>query len=294
VDDGSTDATPRIACDRGALVISHPRNYGVGRAFQTGLDAALQNRADIMVNIDADGQFNADDIPLLVEPLLEGRADFVTGSRFLDPALVPAMPGVKLWGNRQMSRLISFMVGRKFHDVSCGFRAYSQEAALRLNLWGQFTYTQETFLDLSVKGMRILELPIRVRGVREIGESRVAHNLWQYAFRTSEIIFDAFKDFWPLQFFGILSLLLAIPGFALFAFLGLHFLQAHRFSPHIWAGFVGGAFLGLSVICFITGLLASILKRIRLVQEELLYKLKNQELRGAGTPEHPCRDRIDA
>jgi len=276
VDDGSTDRTAAVAAERGAVVISHSENCGVGRAFHTGLRNALAHGADLIVNIDGDGQFNPADIPDLIQPLLDDEADFVTASRFKDPELTPEMPAVKRWGNRQMSRLVSTIVGRRFHDVSCGFRAYSRDTALRLNLWGEFTYTQETFLDLGVKGLRIVEAPVKVRGVREIGESRVASSLWNYARKTSEIIFHAYRDFWPLRFFGILSAASAVVGFSLAGFLVVHYLKTRHFSPHIWAGFVGGAFIFLALICLITGLLGSMLKRIRLNQEEILFHLKRQ------------------
>ncbi len=276
VDDGSTDSTASVAVEQGAVVVSHTENRGVGKAFHTGLITALREGADLIVNIDSDGQFNPSDIPALLRPIIAGEADFATASRFKDPDLEPEMPVVKRWGNRQMSRLVSFIIGRRFYDVSCGFRAYSRETALRLNLWGEFTYTQETFLDLSAKGMRMAEIPIRVRGVREVGESRVARSLVTYARKTSEILFHAYRDFWPLRFFGIIALLSAIPGLCCLGFLGVHYLSTGSFSPHIYLGFLGGGALLLALVCLITGLLASMLGRIRLNQEEILYHLKGE------------------
>lgn len=276
VDDGSTDRTAEIAAELGAAVVQHPRNRGVGRAFHSGLEKALALGADVVVNIDADGQFNPADIPQLIGPIIQGRADFCTASRFKDPALEPEMPPVKRWGNRQMSRLVSAIVGRRFDDVSCGFRAYSRETALRLNLWGEFTYTQETLILLCARGLQIEEIPLRVRGVREVGESRVARNLWTYARRSSAIIFHAYRDFWPMRFFGILGALALVPGLGCLSILALHWLRTGRFSPHIWAGFTGGSFVFLALACFLTGLLGSMLRRIRLNQEEMLYYLKSR------------------
>ncbi len=274
VDDGSTDRTGEVAAAAGAKVVRHGRNFGVGRAFKSGLGQALEEQADLIVNIDADGQFNPDDIAKLIQPILDGHAGFVTASRFKDPALEPEMPKVKRWGNRQMSRLVSLLVGRTYHDVSCGFRAYSRETALRLNLWGEFTYTQETFLHLCACGIQIAEVPVPVRGVREIGESRVASNLWRYAQRTSTILFYAYRDFWPLRFFSALAVLFALPALACLIFLFQHWLRTGAFSPHIWAGFTGGGLGLLTLLCLVTGLLAGMLKRIRLNQEEMLYHLK--------------------
>src|SRR5215203_3724038 len=142
IDDGSTDRTVSIATGLGASVKSHGQNLGVGAALQTGLEEAIRRGVDIAVNIDADGQFAPEDIARLVVPVLEGTADMVTASRFKDPALVPVMPWTKRVGNAGMARIVSFLVGRRFHDVSCGFRAYSREALLHLVLLGRFTYTQ--------------------------------------------------------------------------------------------------------------------------------------------------------
>ena len=151
VDDGSSDNTGEAAAAAGATVIRHIRNYGVGRAFQTAVNFAVERDYDVLVNIDADGQFNPNDIPKLVEPVVQRRADMVTASRFIDPGKTPVMPRVKLLGNHMMSFLISRMVRQRFHDVSCGFRCYSRDALLELNLHGAFTYTQETFLDFAVE-----------------------------------------------------------------------------------------------------------------------------------------------
>ena len=123
------------------------------------------------------------------------------------------MPRIKLWGNRMMSRLISRLAGQTFHDVSCGMRCYSRRAALHLHLLGRFTYTQEVFLNLAFKQMRIVEVPIKVRGEREYGRSRVAGSLWRYALRTAQIIFRCYRDYHPLRFFGGAALLLMLPAF---------------------------------------------------------------------------------
>ena len=149
VDDGSNDNTAELARDAGAFVVSHSTNLGVGAAIQTGLGEAVRSGVDIAVNVDGDGQFDPQDIEKLVRPILDGRAEFVTASRFKDPALAPKMPWLKRRGNGWMSSLVSFLSRRKCHDVSCGFRAYSREVCLRLALQGRFTYTQETFLVLS-------------------------------------------------------------------------------------------------------------------------------------------------
>jgi glycosyltransferase involved in cell wall biosynthesis len=271
VDDGSTDATAARAAAGGAAVVSHGVNRGLGKAFHTGISEALKRKADIVVNIDGDGQFAPEDIPRLISPVLKSEADFATASRFKDPSFAPEMPRAKKWGNRQVSRIISLLTGKKFHDVSCGFRAYSREAVLNLTLFGRFTYTQETFLDLVFKGFRLVEVPLAVRGVREHGHSRIASNLPVYAARTLRIILFTFRDYRPFVFFlGIAAILLAA-AVGLGGFFFAHYLHTGHFSPHLWAGMSSGFFFVLSIVFAVTGLLADMLDRIRSYHEESLY-----------------------
>ncbi|MSQ03101.1 MAG: glycosyltransferase family 2 protein [Myxococcales bacterium] len=286
VDDGSTDDTVAIARAAGAQVLSHGRNLGVGTALQTGLAEALRCGVDLAVNIDSDGQFAPEDIAQLVVPVVEGRADFVTASRFLDPALVPDMPGVKRLGNWGMARIISTLIGQSFQDVSCGFRCYGREAMLRLVLLGRFTYTQESFLVLSQKGLRLLEMPMRVRGVREFGKSRIASNLFKYAWRTLGIIFGFIRDYSPgILFDNLTALLLAgVAGFG--GFFTWHRLSSGQFSPHIWAGFVAAFLLGLALLVFGLGQIALMVSRLRSVQEQQLY-LVRRYLPRLGDPPPP-------
>jgi hypothetical protein len=237
---------------------------------------AVDSGADLLVSIDADGQFDPADIARLIEPVRSGAADFASASRFADPALVPRMPAIKLWGNRMMSRLVSRLAGQTFHDVSCGMRCYSRRAALSLNPIGRFTYTQEVFLNLAFKQLRIAEVPVAVRGEREFGSSRVAGNLWRYALNTSAIIFRCFRDYRPMLFFGAVAAVLGSVGFGLLAFLGVHYLSAGVFSPHKWAGFAGAALLTLALLVFLTGLIGDMLNRHRIYLEELLYRERDR------------------
>lgn len=274
VDDGSADKTKEIAQQSGAIVISHRGNKGVGAAFKTGVKTALNLDLDIAVNIDADGQFNSNDIEKLVTPIINGEADFVTASRFKDPTFYPEMSKVKFWGNKFMSRFISRITRQKFYDVSCGFRAYSKETLQRLNLFGQFTYTQETFIDLVYKNLTILEVPVHVRGKREHGKSRVASNLFRYAYQTVKIIIRTFRDYKPFRLFGYASLVTFLIGFGFGLFLFIHYLQTGQFSPHKWAGFTSGFFLLSSLVLLLIGFVLDMFARMRHNQEELLYELK--------------------
>ncbi len=272
VDDGSSDATGRTAEAAGARVLRHAASRGVGAAFHSGLAHGIDLGADLIVSIDADGQFDPGDIPRLIAPVLLGGADFASASRFADPSLEPEMPRVKRWGNRMMSRLISRLAGQRFHDVSCGMRCYSRAAALQLHLLGHFTYTQEAFLNLAFKRMRIAEVPLRVRGEREFGESRVASNLWRYATRTVSIIFRCYRDYYPLRFFGGMAVLLLIPASLLALFLVAHYLETGQFSPHKWAGVAAATLSGFAILLLHMGVMGDMLNRHRVYLEELLYR----------------------
>jgi len=271
VDDGSRDKTGMKAELVGARVVAHERNMGVGAAFQTGIKEALKMGADVIVNIDGDGQFNPMDMAKLVEPIRKGEADFVTTTRFADPALVPKMPKLKRWGNCGMSLIISFLTHRKFTDVSCGYRAYSREAALRLTLFGKFTYTQETFIDLAFKNLRMMEVPLQVRGEREFGKSRVASNLWRYAIKSATIIFRAARDYRPQYFFGLPGLIIFLGGVASGIFLLVHWLNTGQTYPYRSLVQVSGVMIIVGFLLLFLSMLADMLYRNRMVAEEAVY-----------------------
>src|SRR5205085_1390343 len=219
VNDGSTDRTASEAAAAGALVIHLKGGGGLGTVFRTGLERAMRRGADIIVNIDGDGQFDPADIRALIGPLLDDRADFVTCTRFAPGSPHPDMPRVKYFGNRLVTRMINWVCGgTKFTDVSCGFRAFTREAAYRMTLFGRFTYTQECFIDLFAKGVRIAEVPLKVRGVREHGKSRMASSVFRYAANSFPIIIRAMRDIQPLKFFGGIAALLFLLGFGTLAF----------------------------------------------------------------------------
>jgi glycosyltransferase involved in cell wall biosynthesis len=278
VDDGSTDATARLARQAGAHVVSHPENRGVGAAFATGIDAALKLGADVIVNMDSDGQFNPADIPALVRPILDDGYGFVTCTRFGNPEYVPQMPRIKKWGNRMMCRLVNWVIwNARFTDVSCGFRAYTRDTALRLNLFGDFTYTQETFIDLAAKNVRMTEVPLRVRGVREHGQSRVARSLWKYARETLPIILRAMRDTRPLKFFGLLALGFFALGFLQAAFVSAWWLATGHTSPWTSMVTIGAACLIVSVLVGTMALIADQLGRVKQIQSEMLTRLREDQ-----------------
>lgn len=276
IDDGSNDSTGKLAEDAGAIVFRHPRNLGLGKTFADGIDQALTLGADVIVNMDGDGQFPAHEIPKLVAPIVESNFGFVTCTRFQDRAKFPKMPFIKIIGNRGMCWIVNRITGQKFTDVSCGFRAYSRETALRLNLFGRFTYTQESFIDLASKSVAMTEVPLGVRGVREFGKSRMASSLWRYGLRTLGIILRAMRDTNPLAIFGAIAAVFLLLGFASFASVGLHWVFTGHTSPWGSLLFVGTA---ATMIGVGTGILAAVsdqIRRGRMIQENLLYLSRRQ------------------
>jgi glycosyltransferase involved in cell wall biosynthesis len=174
VDDGSTDATAAIAGGRGASVVSHPENRGLGAAVRTGLRAAVDAGAVAVAYLDADLEYAPEDIPKLLEPVLSGRADYVLGSRFRG-----GVRGMRLYrrvGNYAFTALLVVLTGARITDGQTGMRAFSREAADRAEIVHDYNYAQVLTLDLLRKGFRLEEVPIRYK-VREHGESFIR---WSY------------------------------------------------------------------------------------------------------------------
>ena len=275
MDDGSKDKTIEAA-KNADYVISNNRNMGLGKTFKKGIEQALKLKADIIVNIDGDGQFDPKDIPKLVAPILSDDYDMVTATRFANKEYAKNVPFLKRIGNKGFTSLVSSITGQKFTDTQCGFRAYSREAALRLNTYGKFTYTQEVFIDLVSKDMRIKEIPLHVKYFKE-RKSKISGKLVGYGFKSLGIIANAFRDTKPLDFFGK-------PGFLIFGLgvlgglVSFFYYITHLLTTPIKTLFnVSIFFMTFGLLLIIFGLLADMMRRIKLTQEEILYKQKVKE-----------------
>lgn len=272
VDDGSRDETARLAEEAGALVLRHGSNQGLGCAFRTMVRHAVAEKYDVLVTLDGDGQFDPAQIPELLAPIREHRTLVATASRFLDPRLEPAMPWIKKWGNRRVAAMVSTLTGRRYADVSCGFRAYARDALLLLTVHHPFTYTHETFLDLASKRVAFAEVPLRVRGVREHGRSKMASSVVRYGMRTSAILLRTYRDHRPLAACAWLALPLALGAVALMALSFLRWQQTGAWLK--WAAFTGAGLAGVALGLLFVGFLADILTRLRMNQEEILFWLR--------------------
>lgn len=272
IDDGSSDRTVELALAAGAKVVLHRRNRGVGAAFRSALQYALENKADILVGIDADRQFDPSEIPTILQPILAKRADMVIGNRFT-LGMPASMPTLKYWGNKKVAQLVSYVSGQTFQDVSCGFRAYSREALLRLNIFAEFTYTHETILSLAYQGLRIVEHPITVKYDPQ-RKSRVAASILNYAMQTSKIVLRVMLDYRPIRVFGVLGALFVLIGIGFELFLLGHYILTHSFSPYKATGFIGLGFIVFGMLVLIIALIADMLNRLRINQDRVLYELK--------------------
>ncbi|WP_431158339.1 glycosyltransferase family 2 protein [Winogradskyella poriferorum] len=272
IDDGSSDNTVSEAKKTGATVISHSYNKGVGSAFHTAVDYALKKKATILVSIDADGQFDVNQIQQMIKPILNNDVDFSIGNRFNEGKPV-GMPKLKYWGNKRISKIVSFVSRNKIKDASCGFRAYSYDCLLNLNLDGSFTYTHETILDLANKGYRVAQVPVKVTYFDD-RISRVANSLTKYALKTSSIIFKCLKDYKPLYFFGSIAMIILVIGLLFGGFVLTHWIQNGSITPYKSIGIFGLALVGMSLILTVYALMADMLGRIRKNQEKILYYQK--------------------
>ncbi|KKQ35038.1 MAG: Glycosyl transferase family 2, partial [candidate division WS6 bacterium GW2011_GWA2_37_6] len=214
------------------------------------------------------------DIQKLIGPILKDEADMVASARF-SKGKPKNMSRVKYWGNKRMTSLINFLSGKKFADVSSGFRAYNREAMLNLNLFGKFTYTQEVFLDLSMKNLRIVQIPVEVKYFKE-RKSKVASNVLSYASKTFWIIFRTIRDYKPLKFFGGIGLFIFTAGLLFDAVLFGHYILRGTFTPYISVGFIGAYLNSVGLGVIFLALVADMFDRMRINQEKILYYEKKR------------------
>lgn len=274
VNDGSSDTTEEEAMSAGAHVINHKTNKGVGVAFQTAVNYALKMEATILVSIDADGQFDVNQIQEMIAPIKSGEVDFCIGNRF--HGVKPEnMPSIKYFGNKKVNSIVSFICKEKIEDASCGFRAYSKKALINLNLLGDFTYTHETILDLLNKGFSVKQIPVKVIYFDD-RVSRVANNVISYGFKTSKIILKCFRNYKPFYFFGGIALFFFSIAMLLALFVFTHWISTGFITPYKSLGILSLILFLTSILFLVLALLADMLGGIRQNQEKILLLTKLQ------------------
>ena len=276
IDDGSKDNTAQAARESGAdFVFSHASNQGIGVTFRTAVTKALENGVDIMVNMDADGQFDPQDISKIIEPILKGEADMVSADRFGDKK-VKDMPKAKYYLNCVAAWIIRKFMDYPIKDLTCGFRGYSRETLLRLNLPGGFTYTQETIVDAIGKNLKIKWVPVVVTYF--VGrKSRVVKSIFNYVNNSSRIILKAVRDVRPMKFFGIPALIIILVSLGFFGYFAYFYFQDLKISPYRNYLLVGITLLMVGLQFLVFALIADMIKSSRKLTEDLMYLVKSEK-----------------
>ncbi len=270
INDGSTDATAQVAEEAGATVISHHTNRGLGNTFKTGLRHAIDTDADIIVNIDADGQYHTEDMLDLIDAVRSGDADMGLGVRSVFE--LDHMPLGKKIGNTIGSLVTSMLCGRRISDAQSGFRAMTRELALSLHLSGTYTYVQESLIQTTQKGFAVEQVPIEFYA-RKDGDSRLISSLRGYIKNAAGIVIRTYRDYKPMRTFSLIAALFflaaAVPGYQVLQ----QFLATGAFALTGRALLVVMLVLG-GALTLVFGLLADMLKGQRELQEEILRELR--------------------
>jgi len=265
VDDGSTDRTAEVARDFGAKVVRLPVHRGLAVTFATGLKAAVERGADVVVNTDADGQYDARDIPKLVLPIVDGEAQMVIGDRQVD-TLKHFSPIKKL-----LQKIGSWVVRRisstSVRDATSGFRAISRSAALKLHVFTRFTYTLETILQAGEAGFKVVSVPIRVtQGVQR--PSRLFKNNFTYVLHSLESLARIVVLYNPLRIFLRLGALPIGVGFALLLRFAYFYVTNHSPAGHVQSLILAVILVLVGVQIWVVGIVADLIAVNRMLLEE--------------------------
>jgi len=273
INDGSTDGTIDVARELGIHhIISFKQNKGLARGFMAGIDACLRLGADIIVNTDADNQYNGEDIKKLVEPILNHRSDIVIGERPI------AQTEHFSWMKKRCQSIGSLAVRiasqTDVPDAPSGFRAYSREAALHLNVINEYTYTLETIIQAGRNKTAITSVPIRTNP--EMRKSRLFSSMWTYIKKSALVIIRSFMMYKPLRFFGTLGLLSIAAGLILgIRFLVYYFTGAG--AGHVQSLILVAILTLLGVQLIVAGLQADIIAANRKILEDIQYRVRKED-----------------
>jgi glycosyltransferase involved in cell wall biosynthesis len=276
IDDGSMDDSAEIARKCGAdHIISLTGNQGLARAFLVGLDAAVRLGADVIVNTDADNQYAAEDIPLLTAPILAGEADMVVGSRPIDEII--SFSPMKKFLQKAGSMAVRFVSRTDIPDAPSGFRAISREAALRFNVFNDYTYTLETIIQAGQKGIAITSVPVRVNS--ELRPSRLVKGIPSYLTKSIITIVRIFVVYKAFRFFMAVGATLF--GAGLLG--GIRFLYYYLTGDglgHVQSLIFASILMGIGFQTMLTAFLADLLAVNRRLMEDVQYRIKLLEISG--------------
>jgi len=274
IDDGSSDKSVEVARNRGVTHVIHfTSKKGLAKAFITGIDASLKLGADIIVNLDADGQYDPQEIPKLIKPIIEGKADMVVGDRSIDS--LKHFSYFKRILQRLGSCVVRMASNTSIPDVTSGFRALSRDAALSINVISDFTYTIETLIQAGNQNIALSYVGVKARPV--IRKSRLFQTITEYVGKSASTIIRIYTMYKPLKVFTSLASLIFLIGIIFFfRFLYLRFTAPHvRPIQHL---IVSGVIILLSFQVFMIGLLADLISANRKLMENTLKRVKILEL----------------
>jgi glycosyltransferase involved in cell wall biosynthesis len=282
IDDGSTDKTVEVAKALGVHhIVINKNNRGLARTFRTGLNECLKLGADIIVNTDGDNQYAGWDIPKLIQPILDGKADVVVGDR--NTAKVAHFSPFKKFLQRLGSYVVKTLSGVKVPDAVSGFRAYSRDAALQLNIVSPFSYTIEALIQAGKKHMAVTSVPVETNA--KTRESRLFSSIPKFIERQLTTIVRMYAMYQPLKVFFFIGLTLSILGvIPILRFLYFYFTGDGE--GHLQSLVLGGVFTILGFISFLIALLADLMNFNRQLIEQTLEKVRRIELELHGAKKH--------
>ena len=274
VDDGSTDGTSAVARAHGVdHIVRFTRRKGLAAAFTAGIDACLRHGADYIVNTDGDNQYSGRDIPLLLEPLLAGSADIVIGDRKIQD-VEHMSPGKK-----RLQRIGSWVVrqvsGTKVPDTTSGFRAYTREAALRLSIVSEFSYTLESIILAGKKRIAVAHVPVATNP--RLRESRLFGSTWTYLKASAATIVRIYAMYEPLKVFSFIGLVIFTAGF-LISIRFLYYYVTGAGLGHLQSLILSAVLLIVGFQVGLIGLVADVISGNRKLIEDVLYRVKKLEL----------------
>lgn len=272
IDDGSTDRTSQVARECGVdHVVRFKVNQGLARGFMVGLQTALHLGADIIVNTDADNQYSGGDIPKLIQPILEGRADVVIGDREVES--IRHFSTTKKFLQRVGSWVVRVASGTRIPDAPSGFRAFSREAALRTNIVSGYTYTLETIIQAGHNRLAIAHVPVRTNP--KTRESRLISNIWRYIWISASTIIRTYAMYQPLRFFSTIGVIIFTIGLIISARY-IYYMSIGEGAGHIQSLILAAVLMMLGFQTIVIGLISDLIAANRRLSEEIVYRLRKE------------------
>ncbi len=273
INDGSDDDTERIAKEWGVHhIVRFKRNLGLAKGFLAGIDKALREGADIIVNTDADNQYCGEDIEKLVRPILLRKADIVIGERPIDE--IESFSWIKKKLQRFGSRIVRIASKTNIPDAPSGFRAYSRKAAMRMNVHNEYTYTLETIVQAGRNKMAITSVPVRTN--RQLRESRLMNSIYSYIKKSMLTIVRAVIMYRPLMFFVTVAMVFIAVGIAIGIRFLVYFFQGSG-NGHVQSLILATMMIIIGCQTFVTGLQADIISANRKLLEDIQFRMKKLE-----------------